>query len=520
MNNKSKEQKDKESNIVNILKIAKRRGFMYPSFEIYGGMSGFYDYGPMGCRIKKNIEDMIRRYYVVGEGCQEVECPLLSPEEVWIASGHIKNFSDAIAECEKCGEPYRADHLIEDLCDINCDGMSLENMQEIICGEDKSENESEGESKSKRSPLKCPKCGGNFKEIYAYNLMFGTEVGPGSYKKAGYLRPETAQMTYISFNRLWEYARRKLPFGVLQIGKSFRNEISPRQGMIRLREFNQAEVQFFVDPSEKSWENFNRFSKISVIPVKILTKDAKDDNDNLGEPVIMTIGEAVSGGVIEDEKIAYFLGLSVDLFCRMGLDRERLRLRQHRDSERAFYSSDTWDVEYMSPLFGRIEIVGVSNRSDYDLGAHQKLSGENMRVNYNGRKFIPHVIEVAYGIDRPFYCAVESCYREDERGCFFSFPKYIAPYFACVFPLVKKDGIDERAREVFNELTSRGFYVLYDKSGSIGRRYARADEVGIPYCVTVDYDTLKDNTVTVRERDTKDQERVDVSELADFLAGR
>jgi glycyl-tRNA synthetase len=197
----------------------------------------------------------------------------------------------------------------------------------------------------------------------------------------------------------------------------------------------------------------------------------------------------------------------------MGIARERLSLRQHRDDERSFYSSDTWDVEYMSESFGRIELVGVADRTDYDLSAHAKLSGEDLAVTVDGRKFVPHVLEVAYGIDRPFWCVLESCLKEDERGAYFTFPKEVAPYVASVFPLVGKDGIEEKARELFNRLKNDGFFLLFDKSGSIGRRYARADEIGIPYCITVDYDTMADGTVTLRDRNSKSQERLDVEAL-------
>ncbi len=471
-----------------LLDIFKRRGIVYPSFEIYGGLSGFYDYGPIGVRIKKNVEDLIRECYVIGIGCMEVECPTISPENVWIASGHVKSFSDMLTECTKCGEPYRADHIIEEHKKISVAGKGLEELHEIIYKEG----------------IKCPKCGGVLGKVYNYNLMFKTEVGnPG---KIAYLRPETAQTTYLAFRRLWEAARKKLPFGVLQIGHSFRNEISPRQGMIRLREFNQAELQYFTDPENKKAENL---STVADIKAKMITKDGKEST--------LTIGEAVRTGIIKIELIAYFLGLSIQLFGEMGINIDALQLRQHKDDERAFYSSDTWDVEYLSENLGKIEILGISDRTDYDLSAHMKLSGEDMSVNVEGRKFVPHVVEVAYGIDRPIYCLLESCYSEESDRAVMRFPKKIAPYLAAVFPLVNKDGVDAKAEEVFGVLRKNGTYVLYDYSGSIGRRYARADEIGVPYCITIDYDTLRDNTVTVRDRDTKEQKRVKIEELRGAL---
>jgi len=336
--------------------------------------------------------------------------------------------------------------------------------------------------------------------------MFATNIGPGKYKTQGYLRPETAQTTYLGFRRLWEFARKKLPFGVLQIGRSFRNEISPRQGMVRLREFNQAEIQFLYDPENPPAPALDVFSGSEFVIV-----DKKD-----GEHKV-SLADAVLRKIIESQYMAYHLGLAFRLFTDMGIDAKKLRLRQHRDDERSFYSKDTWDVEYLSDSFGLIELVGIADRGDHDLSAHMKLSKQDMSVNLEGRKFVPHVLEVAYGIDRPFYCVLESCFKKDNERTYFAFPPKMAPYLAAVFPLVKKDGVAEKAREVYKQLTDIGLLIFYDESGSIGRRYARADEVGVPYAVTVDYDTLDDNTVTVRYRDSKKQDRVNVDKLLETI---
>jgi glycyl-tRNA synthetase len=468
-----------------ILDISKRRGIAYPSFEIYGGVSGFYDYGPVGSRIKNNIEEHLRRCYLIDEGCLEVQCPTLSPEDMWIASGHVGSFTDLMTECMKCGEAYRADHLIDKQLGIKTEGKTPAELDGLL------------------EKLTCPKCHGKIGQAYDYNLMFQTSIGPGKDKITAYLRPETAQSTYLGFKRLWEFARKKLPFGVLQIGHSFRNEISPRQGMIRLREFNQAEIQFFVDPELKETE---KFSAVEDMKVKIIDKNDRE--------VETTIGEAYRNGSIGIQFMAYHLGKALSFFCDIGIEPARLRLRQHRDDERAFYSNDTWDIEYLSDVFGRIELVGVADRGDYDLKQHIKHGKEDLSVNIEGRKFVPHVIEVAYGIDRPFYCVVESCLRMQDDRIYFSFPHTVAPYIACVFPLVRKDGLAEKAGEVYETLRGLGFYVFYDESGSIGRRYARADEIGVPYSITVDYDSLEDDTVTVRDRDTRGQERIAVKDLA------
>lgn len=476
-----------------ILDISRRRGIIYPSFEIYGGVSGFYDYGPVGALIKNNVENLIREYYLIDEGCLEVQCPTLSPESVWIASGHVQNFADMMTECLKCGEPYRADHLIKDQVE-SADGMNIEDVQKFI----------------DERKIKCPKCKGDLDRIYNYNLMFGTHIGPGRSKIKAYLRPETAQTTYLGFKRLWEVARKKLPFGVLQIGHSFRNEISPRQGMIRLREFNQAEIQFFTDPEVKTTP---RFGEVSGIKTRILHK-------NTSEPVEMTIGEAFEQKIIGIQLVAYFLGKSLRLFTDMGINPNQLSLRQHLDNERAFYSSDTWDIEYNSPGLGRIELVGIADRTDYDLKQHMNLSKEDMQVTFNNHKFVPHVVEVAYGIDRPIYCILESCIHEEPERTIFTFPPKTAPYLAGIFPLVEKDGIPEKAKQIFETLRNKRLYVFKDHAGSIGKRYARADEIGVPYCITVDYQTLEDDTVTVRERDTRSQTRVKVPEIAEKILGK
>jgi len=477
-----------------IIDIAKRRGIIYPSFEIYGGLSGFYDYGPIGTRIKKNFEEMLRKAYLIDENCYEIECPTLSPEEVWIASGHVKNFSDYITNCTKCNEPYRADHLIEEILKISCDGKTIEELNELI----------------EKNNIRCKKCNERLGKVYNYNLMFPTDVGPGKYKKRSYLRPETAQTTFLAFKRLWETARKKLPIGVLQIGHSYRNEISPRQYMIRLREFTQAEIEFFIDPEEtEKDERYNLNTQKSWEKIKI-----KDKNENTYE---ISIKEAYEKKIIKNKIIAYFIIKSIEIFSRAGISKENLVLRQHRDNERAFYSKDTWDIEYISDI-GRVEIVGIADRGDYDLKQHQEKSKESMEISYNNKKFIPNVVEVAYGIDRPVYCILESCYTEDNENqrTYFKLPKEISPYIG-IFPLVKKDGIPEKAHEIVNILKKTGLYLFYDDAGSIGRRYARADEVGAYYSITIDYQTLEDSTVTVRLRDDKSQIRVKIDKLKEYL---
>lgn len=477
-----------------ILDIAKRRGFFWPSFEIYGGASGFYTYGPLGALLKLRIESVIRDYFMIKENCLLIEAPVLTTGDPWVASGHIENFTDMTIECQKCGEAYRADHLVEEKTGKSTDGVSLPEIQKLI----------------QKNKIKCPKCSGVLGSIYDYNLMFKTFIGPGKNKVTSYLRPETAQTTYMPFKRLYEIGRKQIPLGVIQFGRSFRNEISPRKGLVRLREFSQAEVQFFIDPKEKN--KHPKFNLVKNLSFLVLTKDDQKKNK---KGKVLKINSLVKKN-LTTEWIAYFLARSMQLFESMGIDKRKLRCRQHKDEERSFYSSDTWDVEFLSDNFGRIELVGIADRTDYDLKRHMELSRKDMRINLDGKKFVPNVIEVAYGIDRPLFCVLESCLRKDKDRVYFSFPPEIAPYQVAVFPLVRKDGLPEKARKIYEMLRDEGFYALYDE-GFIGRIYYRQDEAGTIYCVTYDYDSLKDKAVTIRFRNNKKQIRVKIKDLSEIL---
>ena len=459
-----------------VIDIAKRRGFFWPAFEIYQGCAGFYTYGPLGVLLKLNMERVIRNWFVREEGCLLLEAPTLTTEDPWVASGHVKSFTDMTIECEKCGEAYKGEQ-------ITGEELGLKETQELI----------------EKKKIKCPKCGGKLGSPYDYNLMFKTYIGPGKSKISGYLRPETAQTTYMDFKRLYDIARKQIPFGVIQFGKSFRNEISPRKGLIRLREFSQAEVQFFVNPKEKKHP---KFKEIEDFVVNVLERQ--------GTVKRVRMGDLVKHGL--SEWIAYFLARSIQLFEKMGIDKNKLRCRQHTETELAFYSKDTWDVEFLSETFGRVELVGIADRTDYDLKRHQDLSKQDMSVN----GAIPHVIEVAYGIDRPLYCVMESCIKKDNDRIYFEFPPNIAPYQVAVFPLVSKDKLPEKALEVYKLLFNSGFLVLYDE-GFIGKVYYRQDEAGTPFCVTIDYDTLKNGDVTIRNRDNQKQVRVLIKDLPEVL---
>nr|WP_281175693.1 glycine--tRNA ligase [Palaeococcus ferrophilus] len=546
--------------------LMRRRGFAWGSFEIYGGSAGFYDYGPLGATIKRKIEQKIREAFQ-REGFFELETPTITPEEVFIASGHVEKFVDPLVECRKCGTRFRADHLVEEALGIDTEGMSAEHLTELI----------------REKGIKCPECGGELGDVWYFNLMFETFIGPYKDKK-GYLRPETAQGLFINFKRLNHFARNQLPFGVFQIGKAYRNEISPRQGMIRLREFTQAEAEIFFNPNETEHPHFEEVKdeKLRLYPIEHQLKD-------LGV-IELTAEEAVKKGYVMNTFFAYYMVMVKRALLDMGIPWEAVRFRQQLPEERAHYSSDTWDVEIRSERFGWVECVGIAYRGDYDLSRHIKKSGEDLtvlihydepkvvrhlkvslnmkrvgpklkgdakRINdliagfneekkrelgallekegkvtlegyelekddfiireveekITGEKIVPHVLEPSFGIDRPFYLLLENSLVIEEDRTYLKIKKDMAPIEVAVLPLVAKEPLKSIAYDVFRTLQKEGFIVVYDEKDTVGRRYMRYDEIGTPYCVTVDNQTPEDGTVTIRDRDTREQVRVKIEEL-------
>jgi glycyl-tRNA synthetase len=557
--------------------LAKRRGFFLRSAGAYGGVAGFYTYGPQGAALKDNVESAWRDRYVTAEGHMEISAPDVMPEAVFEASGHLDTFDDMIVECAECGASHRADHLVEDNTDIEeAESIPNEEIADLIAEHD----------------IACPSCGAALADepVEDFNLMFETNIGPGS-SSPGYLRPETAQGIFVDFPQFAEYARNQLPFGVAQIGKAYRNEISPRKSIIRVREFTQAELEHFIDPEEDE-PPIERVEDV-VLPLYSVEQQQADD----GGIQEITVREAVDEGIVADPWIAFYLGLSKGWYERIGVDMDRFRYRQHLPDELSHYASDCWDAE--SELGGDwVEITGFAYRGDYDLAKHAKHSGEDYSVfkqydepvtverptvdpdmSYLGPEFggdagaiaeelgaiagrdpdafdgdtvtvevdgedhevpveqtgfaveevteagehvTPHIIEPSFGVGRLVYTVLAHAYAEDEvdgeQRTYLSLPPAVAPTTVGVFPLMDKDGLDERAQEIVSQLREAGLEVTYDDSGAIGRRYRRQDEVGTPFCVTVDYDTLEDGTVTVRERDTTAQKRVPVDDLSTTLS--
>ncbi len=537
-----------------------RRGFIWQSFEIYGGMAGFIDYGPLGNGLRRRIENLWREFFVINERSVEIDTPTIGIEEVFIASGHAEGFTDVAIECKECGRVFRADHYVKEKLNIEVD-PTVEAVKAVV----------------EEFNLKC-ECGGSFKEPEHFNLMFETKIGPGKGKK-GYLRPETAQGIFIDFKRLSDYFRGKLPFGVAQIGRAYRNEISPRQGVIRLREFNQAELEFFCHPANKRHPKFDQYADDIVTLVDKFDKEHR-----------ITLREAVKKGIIAHELLAYFIGKTRGFLLKAGIKDEKLRFRQHKDDERAHYAVDCWDAEVLLS-YGWIEVVGIADRSDYDLCRHTMFSKEDLSIfipydepikvkkkqvvpvisklgpiykekarkiaeelskldnvegeiilnidgeeikippefyeikeveeEIHGEKIIPHVIEPSFGLDRITYAILEHSYDTDivdgEERKVLRLKRFLAPVQVAVLPLLSRDNFIEKSEEIADELRRNGIYTEVDATGSIGRRYRRYDEIGTPFCVTVDHQTFEDETVTIRDRDTTRQIRVKISELVGVL---
>jgi glycyl-tRNA synthetase len=481
-----------------IERIAKMRGFIIPSSEIYGGLSGFYDFGHLGFKLKTKIENSWRDFFLKSDDILEISSRTISSEAVFKASGHLDSFVDPITQCKKCKTMFRADTMIEEKSGKFVEGLSVKELTKII----------------KEEKIKCPKCKGELEDVKVFNLMLKTTIGPVEGNIA-YLRPETAQGIFTNFSFIARSARSKLPFGVAQVGPSFRNEISPRQWIIRIREFNQLEIEMFINP--KKIDECPNFSEVSKEKLRILTREAQKKK---GDIIEITAEDAVKKGILPNRWMAYFLAKQMIWYQKLGIPFESLRHRYMLPEETPHYSKGNFDLEIKFD-FGWKEVVGNAYRTDYDLKNHSKNSGKDMSIIDDNEKVIPHVIEPSFGIERAVYGILLNCFVEDKkRGWdWFKFPAEIAPYTVCVFPLVKKDGLDEKAKEV-HEMLKKHFDSFYDNSGSIGRRYARADEIGTPFCITIDYDTMKDDTVTIRDRDTTKQERVKIKDLVKIICNK
>jgi glycyl-tRNA synthetase len=445
-----------------IVAFCKRRGFVYQSSEIYGGLRSSYDYGPLGVEMKRNIkEEWWRRMVHMREDMVGLDSAIIMHPRVWEASGHTATFNDMLVESRTSKRRYRADHLIEDATGIDAEGLSPEQLTRIIEEDER---------------IKDPVDGGrDFTPVRPFNTMFETYMGPvKTPENLTYLRPETAQGIFVNFKNVLQTSRVKVPFGIANIGKSFRNEITPGNFIFRTREFEQMEMEFFVEPgTDEAWHE-------------------------------------------------YWIEERWNWYTDLGLKEENLRRYEHPAEKLSHYSKRTVDLEYDYASVGWSELEGIANRTDFDLKQHAKYSGENLEYfdQATGERYVPYVIEPAVGPDRIMLAFLVDAYTEEEvqgeaRTVLKLHPR-IAPTKAAVFPLSKKEPVSTIARELYDDL--KGDYRLfYDDSGSIGRRYRRQDEAGTPFCVTVDFDTIEDKRVTIRDRDTLEQERVPIAAVRDRL---
>lgn len=555
-----------------INELARRRGFFWQAYEMYGGVSGFVAYGALGAKLKQKIENKVREFFANKLGIMEMEGPIIAPSKVFEASGHVDNFKEPMVECLQCKKKIRADHLLQEVAKLSASEAEKLGLKEI-------------KESIEKYGIRCPDCGGKFSEPKYFLTMFQTTIGPYS-DAVGYGRPEAAQGIFVEFRRLYEVAREKLPFGAMQIGHALRNEISPRQGLVRLREFTIIDIEFFFDPEDQEC-----FISKDVEKEKLRLVLAESKLRGSEEIVEVTVKEALEKSYIKVAWQAAFMALAKRLLMDLGVPSENQRFVEKLPWERAHYSKQSFDQEVYVDRWGWIEVSGHAYRTDYDLKQHMQFSGVDTRVfkEYEkpvemektfvkplmaklgpafkdeahkiagilsevdpeeveasmrergyymlgqhkilpeyveitrekvkelGRRFIPHVVEPSFGSDRLFYVALEYAYRMKGDRVVLSFPRDIAPIQIGVYPLVNKDSLPEKALRVFELLINEGFTVEYDDGGSIGRRYARADEAGIPLGITVDYETLKNDTVTVRDRDTWTQVRNSINSLPELL---
>jgi glycyl-tRNA synthetase len=492
-----------------LMQYISEKGMVYgPSPEIYdGGISGFYDFGPLGKSLKNAIENTIRSVFDRFE-FNEVECPIVVPKKVWKASGHIDGINDPIVKCEKCASIFRIDNLIEEQNpDVNTESMTIKDMEKFL-----TEHE-----------VNCPNCKKRLpSKITEHNLMLKTQVGLDIEM---YNRPETATTTYLPFLNYLRHFRDKLPFGVYQIGNAYRNEISPRQHLIRGREFTQAEAQLFLFKDQK--ENFEKFDEVQNLKLPFLTANAQKGDKEIKT---MSLKDAIKNKVLKNKAYAWTLGMTYQLFQELGIPKERLRYLQHLPEKLAFYADDAWDLEVYFDSFGWVECCGCHDRTDYDLKTHSKFSGKELvarNINNNNEKETPHILEIAIGPNRLLLAVLDIFYEkshEKDGKTKLKIPAKLAPNKVAIMPLIKKEHLESKAKEIFNELI-KDYKVQMDVTGSIGKRYLRQDSIGTPFCITIDFDGLEEDnenfgTVTIRHRDSEKQERVKFEDIKKWLNER
>lgn len=478
-------------NYDNIMQLALERGFYFPSCEIYAdAQAGFWEYGPAGVNMKTKFLELWRRELVRRDGMLEIDGSQIMSQSVFEASGHLASFADPIVRCKNCGSTFRADRMIFEVSKVEIpESADLVDFDRIISEKN----------------IRCSKCKGEFDKARKFNMMFKVQIGPEG--ESAYLRPETCQSIFVDFPRLFKTMRGKLPLGIAQIGKSFRNEISPRQSLLRLREFYQAEIEIFCNPGKLN--DLERFSEVQDTIIRIQV-------DNEIKP--MSCKQAVESGIIPNKFVAYYLGILTEFYEKAGIDITKSRFRRLGEKEKAFYATVAFDFEVQTTI-GWLELVACNYRSDYDLTSHANKSKEKFEVLDDEQKVLPHVFEISMGIDRSLYTILEHSLREEKENdrIVLSVKPYLSPVHVGVLSLVKKDGLKEKTDEVYLML-KRKYDAFLDHSGAIGRRYRRLDEVGAPFAITIDHQTLQDETVTLRKRDSMQQDRIKISEIDMILS--
>lgn len=543
---------------------ARRRGFFWGAFEIYGGVGGFLDLGPFGVSLRNLIVEAWRSFFLKPHGFIELSTPIITPHRLLEASGHVENFKDPMTECTQCKRRFRADQLVKEQTGIETEGLNLEQLGKL----------------QKEKNVLCPECGGVLGEPQHFLTMFKTSIGPYGEDPA-YGRPEAAQGIFVNFKRAFEVMRERFPLGIAQVGTVLRNEISPRQGPIRLREFTIMDLELFFNPEEpecpflKEVEN----EQLSIVTAKTRAEGKEEATG------VKTV-EALKSGIVKTPWVAYFMALSKRFLSTLGIDSDNQRFFEKLPGERAHYSAQTFDHEVKLDRWGWVEVAGFAYRTDYDLRRHMEATGVDMRifkayeepvektvttirprhdklrqlfrdeagkivavlarqdlslilkqkkggfvqiegykipvdcfetreekVKESGVRFIPHVVEPSFGVERLVYATLEYSLTMRKDRLILSLPFKLAPIQVSVFPLVNRDGLQDKALQVYRSLLAEGVRADYDEAGSIGRRYARADEAGIPLAVTIDYETLKDDSATLRDRDSWGQTRISLAQL-------
>ncbi|MHA1584262.1 MAG: glycine--tRNA ligase [Promethearchaeota archaeon] len=488
-------KKMKEEETAKILMLMGHRGFIWgPSPELYNSVKGSFELGPLGKQMKNNLENFLRKKFRKNN-FWEVQCPLISPKTVWEASGHVERFFDYIIQCTnpKCNHLFRADTMLEDR------GIILNEMNEAALDQKIRENE-----------IKCPDCEGELGQVTTQNLMVTSNLG---FPASEYiLRPETATTTYMLFPRLYSYFRTSMPILAFQMGYAFRNEISPRKMLLRTREFEQCEGQIFITPEQEM--DFAPFEFVKSNHVKLWSAKAQLEG---ADPENISLDDAISCGILQKPSYAWLINMAYDIVKDLDIPLENIRLRQHKDDEKAHYALDAWDLEINSKLYGWTEVCGVHDRGDYDLGRHFKFSKKKqLKVPgpQKGQKVIPHVLEIAFGVGRLFFFALELAFKFESERNVLDLPLSITPVPFAVFPLQKKPlELVSTAKEIFESLIDNDLGAIMDVAGSIGKRYRRTEEIGVRYAFTIDHQTVEEleldkQTLTIRSIVDMSQKRI------------